>query len=159
MIPPTNQSELLTVRVSREIKATREAVFDAWVIPELRCRWWKNYKGEPPTHCEIDGRVGGRYCVRQIGGGTDDCGPEGYEWEMSGEFVEFDRPSRLAFTWNVNHPDERETDQLVTIEFEETSAGTRVTIIHERIIGTELRDGINGGWTNALVDLAGMLQE
>lgn len=143
----------LSVRVSRMIRAPRERVFDAWVLPEIRRKWWRNARGEGPTHCEIEARVGGRYCIKQIGGGGEgDTVQEGedYEWIMEGKFVAFDRPRKLAFTWNVNHQHEPLVEQLVTVDFKDAPGGTEVVITHEHIPTGSLRDGTRGGWTKLM---------
>lgn len=151
----------MSIQVSRIIRAPRDQVFDAWVKPEMRRQWWHNAKGEGPTQCDIDARLGGAYCLKQIGGGSEeDTQSEGddYEWVMSGEFVEFDRPRRLAFTWNVNHLDEPHVEQIVTVEFNELPGGTQVVITHERVPTTRLRDGTHGGWTKLLEIMASVLE-
>ena len=148
----------LSVRVSQEIRAPREKVFDAWMKPELRRKWWDTGRPEGLHVCEIDARVGGRYCMKQIG--SPDM-PEGfdpdYEWVMDGEFVEITRPSRLVFTWNVNHrPPER--DGVVTIDFEEITGGTRVTIVHENLPTPKQRDDTSKGWIHMLAKLGEVVE-
>ncbi|MCG8404882.1 MAG: SRPBCC domain-containing protein [Phycisphaerales bacterium] len=141
-----------SIRVSKFIRASRERVFEAWVRPEIRRKWWRTNRGEGPTTCEIDGRVGGKYLLKQIGSGAETpAGVEDdYEWVIEGEFLEFDAPRRLVFTWNVNHPGEPSGDERVTIEFHEAEGGTEVTISHEGILSSSLRDGTEKGWTKLL---------
>lgn len=148
----------LSVRVSRLIRAPRERVFEAWIKPELRRQWWLSARGDGPSMCEIDARVGGRYCLKQIGGGceTPDVADD-YEWIMDGEFLEVVAPERLVFTWNVNH-DPPTVDERVTVEFVEVAGGTEVTITHRGIIATHLRDGTEHGWTR-LLEILGRVME
>ncbi len=149
----------MTVCVSRLIKAPRQRVFDSWVKPELRRKWWLTESGdEVLKRCEIDARVGGRYFQSQIGNCEESDAGDNYEWTMEGEFLEFVEPERLVFTWNVNHPDEPPTDERVTIEFTEVEGGTEVTIIHRGILKSHLRDGTEKGWTTALETQANVLQ-
>lgn len=151
----------LTIKVVRFIRAPRDVVFDAWVNPQIRRQWWRNSRGEGPTTCDIDARLNGAYCIKQIGGGSEkDTEKEGadYEWIMHGVFVEFDRPKRLAFTWNVNHLYEPCVEQLVTVEFDEVRDGTEITLTHVRIQTEHLRDGTLGGWTKLLEIMADLLE-
>ena len=148
----------LSVRVCRIIRAPRERVFEAWIKPELRRKWWATDSGEKMTFCEIDARVGGRYCQKQIGSCESSDAPDDYEWIMQGEFTEFVPPERLVFTWNVNHPDEPESTEVVTVEFLEVDGGTEVVIAHNGILSTRLRDGTDKGWTTLLETLAAVLE-
>ena len=151
--------ETLSVNVSRFIGAPRQRVFEVWVKPELRRKWWRTHRGEGLTVCEIDLRVGGRYCMKQIGGGCESPGDDpNYEWIMEGEFLEVDPYRKLVFTWNVNHPAEPASDERVTIEFNEADGGTEVIITHRGILSTHLRDGTEKGWTTLLETQAGVLE-
>ena len=151
--------EMLSVHVSQFIRAPRERVFEAWVEPEMRRKWWRTYSGDGLTTCEVDARVGGRYCMKQIGSGCDspDQDPN-YEWIMEGQFLEVDPPRKLVFTWNVNH-DPPTVDERVTIEFHEVEGGTDVTLKHEGILSPAMRDGTEGGWTTHLKAIAEVLEQ
>ena len=153
-----NKTGKLSVHVSRFIRAPRERVFEAWIKPELRRQWWRSDKGEHLTACEIDARVGGRYCQKQIGGCDASDTANDYEWIMEGEFTEVVSPERLVFTWNVNHPDEPESTEVVTVEFLEVDGGTEVVIAHSGILSTRLRDGTDKGWTTLMETLAAVLE-
>lgn len=140
----------LTVRVTKNIRAPREVVFDAWLSAESRRNWWETGRPEGLHHCTVDPRVGGLYCMKQIG--SPDA-PEGfapdYEWIMEGRFVEITRPRRIVFTWNVNHiPPER--DGLVTLDFDEIPGGTRITLLHENLPTQKTRDDTQKGWEHLL---------
>ncbi|MCB9852934.1 MAG: SRPBCC domain-containing protein [Phycisphaerales bacterium] len=152
MIPANSNTDgRLVVDVSGVIRAAPDAVFDAWVDPAIRRKWWLNVRGEGPTVCEIDARVGGRYTIKQIGSGSETADKaDTYEWIMTGEFLEVVRPERLVFTWNVNNPDEPVVDQRVTVTFAAESGGTRIRVVHEGIHSEHLRDGTDAGWTSMI---------
>lgn len=145
-----------SVRVSRIIRGPRERVFEAWLKPEIRRQWWVTHSGEGLTSCEIEARVGGRYCQKQIGGCSEEPDPN-FEWIMEGEFVEIVEPERLVFTWNVNH-DPPVVDSRVTIEFKEVAEGTEVVLTHEGLATAQLRDGTHEGWTKLLGHIAEVLE-
>lgn len=149
----------LSVRVTRFIQAPPQDVFEAWIKPEIRKKWWLTARGDGLTTCEIDARPGGRYCLKQIGGGSETPDEDDdYEWVMDGEFLEVVAPKRLVFTWNVNHPEEPVVDQRVTVELREVDRGTEVTITHEGILSNRLREGTEQGWTKLLQNMAEFVQ-
>lgn len=155
-----NSNETLRVHVTRFIAASRERLYDAWLNPEIRRRWWITVRGDGPTACEIDARVGGRYCIKQIGSGAESADPDDdYEWIMEGEFLELVEPEKIAFTWKVNHPDEPPTNEVVTVEFREAGGGTEVTITHTGIISPRLREGTQQGWTKLLQVQASVFEQ
>jgi uncharacterized protein YndB with AHSA1/START domain len=142
------------------VRASVEAVFDAWVNPAIRRKWWRNVRGEGPTVCEIDARVGGRYTIKQLGSGSESADiHDSYEWVMTGEFLEVDRPVRLVFTWNVNNPDEPVVNQRVTVSFQAADGGTKVDVTHEGIGSTGLRDGTQAGWETMIDHIKDVLEE
>ena len=57
-----------TLDMTRVVRAPREKVFDAWVVPELRRQWWRSKPGALCTLCEIDARQGGRWlgCLESL---------------------------------------------------------------------------------------------
>src|SRR2546430_477281 len=76
--------------MTREFKAPRRLVFDAWTRPELLARWF-GPRGWTVPVCEIDLRPGGayRYVMR---------GPAGEEMIMRGVYREIVPPERLVCT-------------------------------------------------------------
>ena len=96
----TAQTETAIVEVSRHIKAAPERVFDAWLDPAMRplmavraprTASWSAARSTP--------RVGGRFTIVERRG--DDLA------EHFGEYVEIDRPRRLAFDFWTSFSDER----------------------------------------------------
>ncbi len=152
------RSGMMIVQVAGLVRAAPEAVFDAWVIPEIRRKWWRNVRGEGPTVCEIDARVGGRYTIKQLGSGSETANiNDMYEWVMTGEFLEVERPHRLVFTWNVNNPGDPVVNQRVEVMFHAADGGTRVEVTHNGIQSTELRDGTKAGWESMIEHIKDVL--
>jgi len=158
---PPQSPDALNLSVTRIIRAPRERVYEAWLKPELRRKWWMDNGEDILTHCDIDARVGGRYCMKQIGSGCDTLDsqyPPDYEWVMEGEFVELVPYERIVFTWNVNHTTEPVVNQRVTIDLVDVDGHTEVTLTHVGSISEKMRDDHKGGWTQALECLAGYLE-
>ena len=103
--------------ITRTFTASREAVFDAWVIPQHFAAWFGGSGVVVPLDTvELDVRVGGSWkATMVIGNGIPDI-----NWE--GEYVEIDRPSRLVLTLS-DRPLDRE---LVTVVLTEVDGGTEM---------------------------------
>ena len=77
---------------------------------------------------------------------TNDAGETYFH---KGEYRELDPPRRIVFTWTSAAVDE----SIVTVEFQETKKGTRLTLTHDLIPSDELRQKHEGGWVSCLNSL------
>ena len=113
--------------LTRHVNAAPQRVFEAWLDPQLLCKWigpraWVE-------SCEVallEPRVGGRYQLRTHSKplpGHDAC-----KGGVGGVYRRIDRHTRLAFTWVRDGED---TETLVTVQFEPAGSGTLVTLTHE----------------------------
>lgn len=127
------------VVVSRTFAAPREAVFDAWTDPE---KWAKWFAPEPMTvpRAETDPQPGGRYVFVMRD-------QEGNDYMSTGVYREVSRPERLVYTDSASEmprdfldmvneargalPATPIADGIVTITFEETAEGTKMTFSEE----------------------------
>ncbi|MBO0663180.1 SRPBCC domain-containing protein [Jiella sp. MQZ9-1] len=85
----------LVLKLTQQVDAAPERVFDAWLDPKMISRFMLTGAGTGVAKAETDPRVGGRYDIVM----TNDMG-EVPHW---GEYREIDRPDRLVFTWNSPH--------------------------------------------------------
>jgi len=107
------------VEVAITIRAARERVFDAWLDPDRLARFL--CAGATHVACiEVDAREGGQFRVVMAS--------ERGEYDHRGHYLEIARPERLRFTWTSASTSGVATD--VTVTFEETDEGTRVTLVH-----------------------------
>lgn len=134
-----------TVRISKIMPAPREDVFNAWLNAE-GMRHWMCPGDIKKTDTEIDARVGGKFRIAMHG--------EENTYVMTGEYVEIDPPSRLAFTWesNVNAG-----TSLITLEFHDCGEESELVLIHERLSDAETAGNYEKGWGSILEKLVASL--
>ena len=140
-----------TLHMSRVFDATRERVFDAWVMQDHFVQWMCP-PGVEITLCEIDVRPGGAWRIAGRHGA-------GRVFASSGKYLEVKRPERLSFTW-AHHADgdfakPRGHETTVRVEFRALGSKTEMTLVHGAFI-----DGFaehNRGWSGSFYKLEAFL--
>lgn len=140
-----NASDAIKASVTRRFEASPGRVFDAWLDP-AKVRLWMGRAlagvGEM-KRVEIDPRVGGKFCFSDM--------REAGEAVHVGEYLEIDRPRRLAFTWSAT-PGE---SSVVTIEIVPEGSGCVVTLTHEMDAKwAEYLGRVEGSWGKMLDSIA-----
>ena len=130
------------LRLSRRLKAPREAVFRAFTDPAAMAKWF-GPEGVQVTDVEVDLRTGGAY--RMVFGETD-----GTSHGLSGVYREISPPERLVMTWVWDHGVMAGIETLVTIELGAAGAETELTLIHEKLPSQNALDMHSQGWTSSL---------
>jgi uncharacterized protein YndB with AHSA1/START domain len=123
-----------TVSVQRTLRATPDQAFDALTHPDVLSRWFTR-------SAQADLRVGGRY-----------ANADGDQ----GEFVIFDRPQRLRFTWdNPEHCPKTLVEVVLT---EKPGGRVAVRLEHSRIKTQAGFQDMKEGWTWAMDSLKSYLE-
>jgi uncharacterized protein YndB with AHSA1/START domain len=132
---------LTSLTLVRRIKARPSIVFDALTTPEGIACWWGPDDG-PVLLAESDPRVGGRFRVRfrML---------DGSEHESSGDYLEIERPHRLAMSWRWAGGEDP-GESRVEIELRAIADGTELTFTHSRLRDEATRRSHEHGWTGAL---------
>lgn len=111
--------------VTTTIKATPDAVFDAWTTKAGAERWLA-------TTAEIDARVGGTYEFRWPS-------PQG-ELSARGDYVELVPGRKIVFTWESWGPDGRIEDGDTTVEVDLDDLGDGSTAMTQTESGPSYGD-------------------
>lgn len=138
----------LELTINRTIPASREAVFNAWLSPEILAKFMATPKGgSAPTRVSNDPVKGGRFSIVMMNGDK--------EIPHAGTYLEIDPHSRLIFTWESPYSLD---DSVVTIDLTEPKPGTTdLTLRHVKFRSEEARDGHREGWGAILGNLADVI--
>jgi uncharacterized protein YndB with AHSA1/START domain len=132
------------VQVRRRLKAGPEQIFDLWTKPDLMVRWMSPYLGAVDCQASCDPRPGGAFSLVM-------SSKESIR-EVSGTYLQVDRPRKLVFTWIG--PLTNNVDTLVTVELNPHGDETDLVLTHERLPTLRICEGHTMGWGNILDHLA-----
>jgi uncharacterized protein YndB with AHSA1/START domain len=133
------------VQIRRRVRAPAEEIFDLWTKPDLMVRWMSPFPGAVDCKASCDLRPGGAFSLVMTSAEASR--------EVSGTYVEIDRPRKLVFTWMG--PLTNNVNTLVTVEL--TPRGddeTDLVLIHERLPTAAIVEGHTRGWGHILDHLA-----
>ena len=136
----------VTIRVLRAFLHPAQAVFDAWLDPNIAGRFLFATPDGVMTKVEIDAQVGGKFNITERRGDQDAV--------HVGQYLEIDRPERLKFRFGDNLAFDA---TYVTVEVVATDGGCELTLTHEGV-GAEWEAQTHKGWTEILGGLAGVLK-
>ena len=113
--------EPLKVRVTHRFDAAAERVFDAWLDQRMLSRWMfgPGVRDEEIVHLELEPCVGGSFSFLVL--------RQGQEIDHVGEYLEIERPHRLAFTWGIRGMG----SSRVQIEIVPQAGACTLTLTHE----------------------------
>jgi uncharacterized protein YndB with AHSA1/START domain len=132
-----------------QIAAPPERVFQALVDPGQVVRWWGQ---EGVYQCEsfdFDPRLGGRW--RSAG-----KGPDGGDFEVTGEIIAIDPPRRLVYSWIASWTGTAST--TVSWELLPTPRGTLLRVRHSGLAAYPSIAKSYRGWPRILSWLQALLE-
>jgi uncharacterized protein YndB with AHSA1/START domain len=137
-----------SVRVSRQVDAAPERVFDAWLDAEVVRAFLFAERNEHAISSAIDARVGGGFRMLRH--------RDGEQIEYSGRYLEIDRPHRLVFSLFVERYAQR--DDRVIVELAPLAGQSLLVLTHEFSLPSPAhRSRLQRGWSDALDRLAALL--
>ena len=137
------------VQVRRRVRAGAEEIFDLWTKPDLMVRWMSPFPGAVDCKASCDLRPGGAFSLVMLS--------EASSREISGTYVEVDRPRKLVFTWIG--PLTNDVNTLVTVELDPRGDETDLVLTHERLPTSAILEGHTKGWGVILDHLADALSK
>ncbi len=137
----------LSLKITKVFAAPPERLFDAWLDPARLARFITPDPTYAAPDVTVDATEGGRF----------DIVMKGHERDLPhwGVYREIRRPERLVFTWESEFSIAGST---VTLTFAPEGTGTRLTLVHERFSGEDIRDNHEKGWTMIAENLARLLE-
>ncbi len=135
------------VQIRRRLRAPAEQIFDLWTKPDLMVRWMSPFPGAVHCKASCDLRPGGTFSLVMSSGDSNR--------EVSGAYVEIDRPRKLVFTWMG--PLTNNVNTLVTVELHPLGDETDLVLTHERLPTPAICEGHTRGWGHILDHLAEMV--
>lgn len=146
------------VIITREFAAPRQLVFRAWTDPEHIVQWW-GPRGFTSFDCQIDLRVGGRFCLQMRG--LDDV-----VYPCWGEFREIVVPEKLVYAGPAEGPPcgaGVPPRAVVTVTFVERDGKTILTI-HTQLEtisdhAAAVQAGVLPGWEMTMDRLTEFLRQ
>jgi len=126
-----------TLTFERHYRAPPARVFLAWTRVDLLTRWFGCSPDRLWKIHEWDARVGGRLHVSLDFDGTS--------FEVRGEFLIVDAPSRLTYRWSA--------DEIVAVVIEPQGTGSRLRLTHSFPSKPGAKDILTMGWSTSLTQL------
>ena len=133
-----------SVQIRRRVKAGAEQIFDLWTKPELMVRWMSPFPGAVDCKASCDLRPGGAFSLVMSSADSSR--------EVSGIYVQIDRPRKLVFTWNG--PLTNNVSTLVIVELTPRGDETDLVLTHARLPTPAIYEGHTKGWGHILDHLA-----
>jgi uncharacterized protein YndB with AHSA1/START domain len=122
-----SHTEKIEAKATHHFKSSQEAVFDAWVDPDLIRQWQAiivpgRGMGEV-KHVETHPHPGGNFIFT-------DMRAEGEAYHH-GIYREVHRPHKLVFTWIAGHEEDLDPSVVSIIILPHPDGGAAVTLTHE----------------------------
>jgi uncharacterized protein YndB with AHSA1/START domain len=137
----------LTLSINRTIKASPQAIYDAWLNPATIARFMAGGADQRVTEAATDPRTGGRFRIVM----TSDKAIL-----HQGTYLDLVPHSLIRFTWESPYSP---ADSEVTIRLAPMPDGTEITLTQVKFLSEGARDGHRGGWTRILERLAALMVE
>jgi uncharacterized protein YndB with AHSA1/START domain len=125
------------LRVVHNYAAAPERIFDAFLDPAIARRFLFATPTGEMIRAEVDARVGGKFTFV-------DRRPDMGDVLHTGEYLEIDRPKRLAFTFGV--PQFRAEFSTVVLDFAPAPGGGCELTLTQSDVAEEWADRSREGW-------------
>jgi uncharacterized protein YndB with AHSA1/START domain len=138
----SEQTAETRLQLEKTLVVPRERVFAAFVDAEQLRRWW-GPAGFTVPRLEFGAVEGTNYLIAMQP-------PDGDVFHIHGTFRAVEPPRRLVFTFIYEEPDPDDQETLVTLTFDSTDAGTRVSLDQGPFTTAARLELHREGWTDTL---------
>lgn len=136
----------VTAHARYRFAAPADDVFSAWIVGNTLRQWFRPGPGDV-TRTAIDAREGGAFIVAQRRG-LD-------EIEHHGRYLEFARPTRLAFSWQVKDTPDA---SRVIVDIRASESGCELQLTHELpSYWAAYKEKVEASWMSMFAKLANTL--
>lgn len=145
----TDDREAATAVVRRVLPAPPDVVYDEWLDAEGMAEWMCPRPARP-TKIELEPRVGGRLRI--------DIDDQGFLLQVTGTYLDLDRPRQLSFTWKCSDWPEPDHESVVTVILSPHGDRQTLMTIRHSLLPPEVADGHRKGWGRVAAQLDSRLQ-
>jgi len=136
------------VNITRNIKASQETLFNAWVNPEVAKKFMMPMDGTVVSQAAMNPKVGGEFSLVMAVGDN--------EIPITGEYLEVEKFNKLVFTWLSGHVGQ---NSVVHLTFKKLSnQETELNLVHKGLDSEQQQINHNGGWSR-IIDLLAAVDE
>jgi len=133
----TGASEPATAVVRRVLPAPPDVVYDEWLDAEGMAEWMCPRPARP-TKIELEPRVGGRLRI--------DIDDHGFRLQVTGTYLDLNRPHQLSFTWKCTAWPEPDRESVVTVAFRPHGDDQTLMTIRHALLPPDVADSQRQGW-------------
>jgi uncharacterized protein YndB with AHSA1/START domain len=144
-----SRADELLLEIERIFPAPPSVVFAAFSDPDELRRWW-GPEGFTVASLRFQPQVGESYRIEMQP-------PEGDAFHLVGEFQEVEPPTRLAFTFVWEEPDDDDVETLAALSFGDLGESTEVALVQGPFKTEARRELHRGGWTDSFDKLQSLM--
>jgi uncharacterized protein YndB with AHSA1/START domain len=143
------RADPLVAVARRVLPAPPDVVFGEWIDPGAWAEWMCPRPARA-TRIELDPRIGGDYRL--------EIEDEGVRFDVTGRYLELDRPRLLRFTWSCSIWDDPTLESVVTVVLEPYGELQTLMTIEHVLLPPHLVLGHEDGWERIAGQLAARLE-
>jgi uncharacterized protein YndB with AHSA1/START domain len=135
--------------VRRVLPASPDVVYDEWLDADGLAEWMCPRPARP-TKVDLEPKAGGHLRI--------DIDDQGYLLQVTGTYLDLDRPRLLRFTWHCSDWAEPDRGSVVTVTLEPHGDGQTLMTIRHALLPPHLTGAHERGWGRVAEQLGARLR-